>query len=402
MKICILAPEFIPLWGGVGAYIIELVRHLPKKNEIHIITPYRKPIENIVSGQNNDDNVSLGKNITIHYLSSANDTFFYNAHFQFACFKKLPRLIREERFDMIHSHTAQMPDLYLQYRDIGIPTVTTIHSTIKGQFIGIKKAALEFCNKEKSEKFTNLFYPILALAERAYFNNNRYYISVSNWMKTQVLRDFPNLNRNNIFYCPNSVDIDQYSPRLKTTDKKIVLFVGRLVSFKGITSLIQAMPKIIVQHPDALFVFIGPGDFKPYSKMLHNLRIAEKNYVFIGHRNKSELIPFFQNASVLVIPSFYENLPTTMLEAMACGVPCVASNVGAIPEVITDGYNGLLVNPGSIDHLSISVCKILHDMNERKSIGLAARETICDKYDWKKNALKINNLYEAIISKNSE
>ncbi len=134
MKICMLAPEFPPVWGGVGTYTFELTRHLPKNVEIHVLTPRRESFGKqkvLPNGINQLEH--LGNNVYIHYISEAHDSFMYNAEFQIACLRKAPKIIKEEKIDVIHSHQAHMPDLLLMLRKLPANIVTTVHTTIKFQ-----------------------------------------------------------------------------------------------------------------------------------------------------------------------------------------------------------------------------------------------------------------------------
>ena len=99
-----LAPEFLPVWGGVGTYIVELLKHLPKDIEVHVVTPVRRGMgKQRVSSHSFDFSKHFGSNIHIHFLGAAQDTFFYNGEFQSLCSLYVPKLIKDERIDLIHS-----------------------------------------------------------------------------------------------------------------------------------------------------------------------------------------------------------------------------------------------------------------------------------------------------------
>ena len=252
-----LAPEFLPICGGVGTYIVELVRHLPRNTEIHVLTPYRTGVANSnISSSDYDFSQYFGSNVRVHLLSTASDMFVYNSFFQYACLKFVPKLIRDEKIDLIHSHTAHMPDLLLQFKRIGIPTVTTIHTTIEGQWTGTKGSGLAFSNLDSSEKLVHFTYPFLRIAEIMYFLKVRHYITVSYWMREQAIKKFPQLG-NSIRVIHNAVDTVQFSPGKKTFERKVVLFTGRLVGAKGISYLVEAIPRVLRRFPETLFLFIG-------------------------------------------------------------------------------------------------------------------------------------------------
>ena len=401
MKICMLAPDFLPVWGGVGTYIVELVRHLPKDIEVHVVTPFRIGFgKEKISTSDCDFSRYFGSNVHVHFVCKADDTFFYNAKFQYACLRYVPKLVKEERIDLIHSHTAHMPDLLLQFKRLNIPTVTTIHTTIQGQRHGTKSSGMRFWDLEFSEKLTYLTYPFLRLTEIIYFSKERYYITVSKWMKEQIMKQYPKIDPSSISVIYNSVDAEKFSPSRSKSflDKDIVLFTGRLIAAKGIKYLVEAIPKVLRENPNTLFVFIGPGNSLPYRRRLKELGVPEKNLMFVGYlKESSDLVEYYRASSVFVAPTLYENLPIRVLEAMACGVPVIASNVCAIPEVIDNGVNGILIQPGSIDELADAICCLLEDPSLRWKMGNNARKAVLEKFNWKVNAIKTVKVYQQIL-----
>ncbi len=141
MKICMLAPDFLPTWSGVGTYTVELIKNLDQNIEVHLVTLVRKGYgDKNVSTLNYNFSEYFGSNVHIHFVGIANDTFLYNARFQYDCLRFVPKLVKEEKLDLIHSHSAHMPDLLLRLRKSRIPTLTTVHTTIKGQREGTKSS----------------------------------------------------------------------------------------------------------------------------------------------------------------------------------------------------------------------------------------------------------------------
>jgi glycosyltransferase involved in cell wall biosynthesis len=400
MKICMLAPEFLPVWGGVGTYIVELVRHLPSSIEVHVVTPMRSGLgEEKVSTSDFDFSRYFGSNVNIHFVSRASDTFFYNANFQYACLKHVPKIVKEEKIDLVHSHTAHMPDLLLQFKKLKIPFVTTIHTTIRGQREGTKSSGMGFAGLEFSEKITYLTYPFLSLAETIYFSRKRYYITVSRWMRKQIMREFPRIEPSSISVIHNAVDTERFSPtKIQPSRRSIVLFTGRLIAAKGVNCLVDAIPRVIHSYPEVFFIFIGTGNSLIYQKRLSEMGIREKNFMFVGYlKEANDLVAYYRAASVYVAPSLYENLPIRVLEAMACGVPVVASNICAIPEAVDSNVNGILISPNSSKELADAICCLLGDARLRKRIGANARKTVLDRFDWGVSASKTVMTYKQIL-----
>lgn len=401
IKLCIIAPEFLPVWGGVGTYIVQLIRHLPKDIEVHVVTPMREGFgEEKVSTSDYDFSEYFGDNIHIHFICKANDTFIYNFSFQFACLKHVPKLIKKENIDLIHiGH--HMAGLLLELKGLNIPAVTTIHNTIKLQRDGTKMSGMKFWDLEFNEKATYLTYPFLRLAEIIYFSRARYYITVSEWMKHQLRKQYPKMNHSPISVVHNSVDTKLFSPRIKRKplEGNLVLFTGRVIAAKGIKYLVEAIPEVLREYPNTFFMFIGAGNSLPYRRQLKDMGIPKRNFAFLGYlKERSELIKYYRACSVYATPTtLWENLPIRVLEAMACGAPVVASNVCAIPEAIDSGVNGVLIPPSSVDQLANAICCLLGDSNLRRKIGDNARKTVLEKFDCDVNAIRTAEVYQQIL-----
>lgn len=404
MKIAMLAPEFLPVWGGVGTYVVELARHFPKDVEIHIITPFRKKIGTAKSSSSDYDFERIfGDNVHIHFLSTASDTFIYNAKFQIAILRKLKQVISHHGIDIVHSNAGHMPDLFINPTKLGVPIVTTIHSTLLSQLGVIKQADFKFSQLEFSEQMTLLLGPVLTYSERLYYNTMRRYITVSKWSKKQVVNE-KNLEPYSIRVIHNGIDPSRFNPwrkkeakshfpKLVDIDAPKVLYLSRLVGKKGVDILMRAIPKIL-KSTDAHFIFAGPGKDSYFKK--YNL--SNKRYTFLGYVDHELTPSLYALADIFVLPSFYENFPISVLEAMASEIAVVATNVGGIPEMITPGYNGVLIPPKDIDSLANALIMLIENDHLRKKMGRNARKTVLRKFTWEKTAKLTVEYYEEILS----
>lgn len=399
MKICMLAPEFLPVWGGVGTYIVELVKNLSPNIEIHVVTPIRKGYgSKNVSTLNYNFSKYFGSNVHVHLVGTANDTFLYNARFQYECFRFVPKLVKEEGLDLIHSHSAQMPDLILKLRKSRIPTLTTVHSTIRGQREGIRASKTVFFNLEFSEKMTLLTYPFLHLADNFYFRLRTSCITPSKWMKEYLLADHPSLEKN-IFVVPHGVNTNLFTPSFKKLSGKsnIILFVGRLIALKGIFHLIRAIPLVLKNHPNTLFVFIGPGNKNSFIEELGKCGVNKKNTLFLGYVDQASLAKWFAMSDIYVLPSLMESFSFTLLEAMSCGLPAIVSNVGGPSEIIENNVSGILIKPGSVKAIAKAITFLLDNPDLRKSFGYNARKAAERRYSWNETALKTSLVYKEVV-----
>jgi glycosyltransferase involved in cell wall biosynthesis len=123
----------------------------------------------------------------------------------------------------------------------------------------------------------------------------------------------------------------------------------------------------------------------------------QKHILFLGHVTREKLVQLYQNATVHVVPSHYEGLPTVLLEAMSSGIPVVATNVGGNSEVISSGVNGLLIPPKSPENMAKAISRLLDEQALRERIGRAARKTIEEHYTWDKIAENVTESYEHML-----
>jgi glycosyltransferase involved in cell wall biosynthesis len=141
--------------------------------------------------------------------------------------------------------------------------------------------------------------------------------------------------------------------------------VGNFTAKKAQGDLLLATAELALQHAELTLVLVGSGPLEATLRSQVEALGLERNVIFTGMRDDVyELLPAFD---VFVLSSRFEGLPISLLEAMAAGVPPVATRVGGIPEVIVDGVSGLLVEAGAPDQLTKSVAEVLDDA------GLAAR-----------------------------
>lgn len=148
-----------------------------------------------------------------------------------------------------------------------------------------------------------------------------------------------------------------------------ILFVGRLIPLKNMEAVIDVVAKI----PQARLVIVGDGDLRPALSARAAAFGLSNRVHFTGRLSQAQVWDLLQNfAEVLVLNSIHETFPHILLEAALCAVPAVATHVGGIPEIITDGQTGLLIPPDSPERLLESLCKLHSDGALRERLGSQA------------------------------
>ncbi len=167
--------------------------------------------------------------------------------------------------------------------------------------------------------------------------------------------------------------------------KTIVGYTGNLIPRKGLEPLVRAAAKLLPSRPDLAFVALGRtpvGQAEDwganYQALATELGIADR-FLFPGF--VSDVRSAVADFDVLALPSFQEPFGRSIIEAMALSVPVVASDVGGIPEIITDGRDGLLAAPGDVDDLARALARIVDDASLRMSIAKAGRARVEEAFD---------------------
>jgi glycosyltransferase involved in cell wall biosynthesis len=196
----------------------------------------------------------------------------------------------------------------------------------------------------------------------------------------------------------NGVNPEEFSPVETEPEQPYLLYVGRLGHRKGVEDLIDAAENVLSTHEIRLKV-VGKGPLREKLTEMTRERGIHDRVDFLGHVDRDRLVELYQRATVHVIPSHYEGLPTVLLEAMACGRPVVATAVSGSLDVIEDGSNGVLVPARSPDRLATAVSELLDDPDRRDRLGHAARETVLAEYTWEAIADEYERLYREAIGR---
>lgn len=201
----------------------------------------------------------------------------------------------------------------------------------------------------------------------------------------------------------NGLDPDDFSdmpPRRSSAPT--VLFVGGLEPRKGLEHLILAMELVARSHPDARLNIIAKGGFRGvddpewFETLSERAGVADMTSL-MGSVSQEELMQLYSDCDLLALPSRNEGWGLSLMEAMACGKPVVATAVGGIPELVTDDVEGLLVPPGDVRGLADAVSRLLGDPGLRERMGRAGRERV-KAFTWNASARKTMREYERALS----
>jgi glycosyltransferase involved in cell wall biosynthesis len=191
-------------------------------------------------------------------------------------------------------------------------------------------------------------------------------IAPSKFMGTVIQCDFPHVPIVQIY---NGAPLLPHQP-LQLRDQPRLLFVGRLVAVKGADHLVRAMAQVRQVLPAVKLRIVGDGEQRPVLETLIRELQLGANVELAGWVKPEAIGQEFAASDVLVIPSVWpENLPTVAIEALSSGRPIVGTNTGGIPELIDDGRNGFIVEPGDAAGLATALLALLTDRKKLQQAG---------------------------------
>jgi N-acetyl-alpha-D-glucosaminyl L-malate synthase BshA len=371
MKIIFLVPAFPPkVIGGTEIATYHLAKYLTiRDEEVHIITYV----------DIKDSEESEKEKFHIHSIKLINIPFFGILLFWI----KVLFILKKIKPDVIHAQNIDMGvGGFLAKLFFNTPYI------VYGRGVEVYSPWL----------FKNTI-------SRIIFKNASEVIALTEDMKQKMNKIY----KRNIIVIPNGLDIRKFSNWSKdkiraqmniTNDEKIIIFVGRLHSVKGVEYLVEAMKYITQKNEKARLIIVGDGPEREKLETLVKKLDINRNVLFIGRISNEDIPKYMIMSDVLVLPSLQEGFPNTLLEAMASGLPIIATNVGGIPEIIKNGENGFLVEPKNSEAIAEKVLCFLENNELRKMVIEKNIETV-KRYRWEDITEKLEEKYKRILKNSS-
>lgn len=363
MKILQVSDSYYPDPGGVS----EVLHHLSKAlrnlgHKVHILTSGHPGVQ-----KKEKEVTRLGSRITFYANKSE-----VNWTFSPMLPLKVKNFIQNNSFDVINTHGPFAPNL---------PLLALIYSNALN--IATFHTAFSGFNYYKLAKF--LFTGISRKIDGS--------ICVSRKALKEVYPHFP---KGNYKIIPNGVDTKRFTPKGKKlqefSDKKIILFLGRLDPRKGLPVMIRALPLIKEKIPEAILIVAGKG--APPENIPQKLR----KYIIFKGMISNEMVPvYYRSADIYCSPALSgETFGIVLLEAMACGTPTIASDIDGYREVIPD--KEMLFQKGNPKALAEKAISLLRNKTKRRKIKKAGIKT-AKEYDWSNIAKETESLYKTLLKK---
>ena len=372
MKIALVSPYDYPYPGGVTEHIAALDKHFRALGHD----------TRIIAASTTDEDV-LGEHV-IKVSAAVSPLPFSGSTARITLspqvYRRVKKILRDERFDVVHVHEPTAPVL-------PIFVLRHSHALNVGTFHAYRES--------------NVVYEYMRPLLQRVFNRLDGRIFVSEVVREYITQYFPG----DYTIIPNGIDCARFaSPDIEPIEKfddgrPNILFVGRLEKRKGFRHLIRAYPHIKEEVPDARLIVVGAFSDEEKAPFLRYARAHKVRGVhFVGYISPEELPRYYRTATVFCAPSTgFESFGIILLEAMAAGLPIVASDIAGYRTVLQNGVEGILVPPMDDHAIARSIVQLLHDPARRAAMS-ACGKTKAAQYDWSIIAKRVLAYYDELIA----
>ncbi len=383
--IYLLSPELQLISNGnsghASSWITNLSNELSKRTdlELHIITfaakvPYS---QNIIK-----DRISFHViKYAIPFTNKGSSLFLMNRLTLFKGFiTEALAILNRIKPHLVHAHGTESAFALAAYKS-NLPNIISIQGII-AEYYDYEKSLVFFLQKY-IEKFT--------------IKKNLNFGCRTSWDKSFVLRNNPYAN---IYYMPEALNSCFFQQQWRHHDEESLLFVGSLCKRKGIEVLLKALQHVKKEIPNVILKAVGSGNqrYVSYLEKLVKEYDIQKNVIWLGNQRSEEIARHLKKSTLFVLPTFIDNSPNSLAEAMVVGTPSIASNVGGIPSMIENDLTGILVEPNQPENLAESIIALLKDYNKQNLISKNARKVARERHLPEKVADITLDVYRKIIS----
>ncbi len=399
MKICFISNLYQPyLIGGAEKYVEEIAGHLSKENEVVIITT--KPYDGLNSlkpSVETQDKLKIYRFFPInvyhtYYAKKTNNLIKpfwhlidqWNPHSYFV----VKNILKREMPDVVHTHNLGGLSLSTFYtvKSLDLPLVHTIHDySLLCPNAMLLHSSGRICKHPKypckvycclKRKFTD-YKPDMVSAPSQFVLDRH--------IKTRFFENSKTLK------LPLGIELDdtKINKDYETID---ILYVGQLAKHKGIPILIEAFKK--VKTKNVRLCIIGKG---PNMEWFEKLSEGDERIKFYGFISESKLREHYEQANITVVPSiWYDNSPMVIYESFRRGTPVIGSRIGGIPELIEEGYNGFLFEPGNTEQLKTILAGLSEDSAKLEELSINAFNS-AKNYEIGRHIKKLTEIYKGLI-----
>ena len=353
--------------GGVYTHVVDLVKGMNVKSLV-------------VTGNTKKSGYQTEEGVTFFHIPAIFSPWMIYFINPAGSYRKVIHVLKENHINLVHFHNPLFTFSNKIIKKHDYPLVMTAHYVIdlKGNraIAAIYKAVIKLTTQWIAKN-----------VDRIICVNHDYLQIFTSW----------GVDRKKLVFIPNGVNTDRFCPgessiKVQYNDQKLIIFFGRLHYQKNVDLLIQSFSHL--KSKNVKLIIIGDG---PDSDRLRKMSQGNKDIIMTGRVSDDMLLEYLRAADLMVLPSRGETASLTMMEAMACGIPVIASNVGNAKEMLGEG-RGVLFEKYTEEELAEKCDMILEDSKHAKEIGKKAMIFVHKYYSLKNTCQKTEALYNEIMT----
>jgi len=378
-KILFISSNYPPRIGGPATTVPQVAKALSKEFDISVIAFREKGVPSYEKTE-----FELFRSPSFYGFGFSNPLSVAIRTLQMSLYARWVLGKRNARIIHAHdTHISAISALFCKYTSFGKKVFVKYAGDLVLEYSGLSESE----GTSIEEIFARPTFKqriLLGIQKRIFRMADK--LHVQNEYQAQILQKHYNIPRADIVVIPNPIELSFGESGAKKQGQEI-LMVSRIVPWKGHEIMLRAMPIIIKNKNSCRLTIVGDGEKKyvlKLQKLCRELGIG-KNVSFAGKIPHQKLSPYYKKARVFIQPSLYEPFGITVIEALAHGIPVVASDTGGLPEIVKEGKTGFIFRAGNIEELARKTVRAFDfaptKAEIRKTIGKFSLETIAKEYE---------------------
>ncbi|MEH6515687.1 MAG: glycosyltransferase family 4 protein [Halioglobus sp.] len=405
LRIALLGYRSAPFGGGQGVYLNYLSKALVDAgHSVDVISgppyPHLDARVRLIELPSMDLFENGLGSLRLHHLRSMSNIIEWSSKLTggfaepYTFGRRALKYLRRHRqdYDLIHDNQSLSYGM-LQLQREGFPLVTTVHHPVTSDL----RIALGAAPRWHQRLLIRRWHSFLGMQKKV-VKQLRNVVTVSDCSRQDIARDF-GLQPAGISLVYNGIDTETFRPlpQVQRLPMRLMATASADAPLKGVRYLLRAYAKLLQQFPELELLMVSkPQPGGRTERLVAKLGLTDK-VKFVSGISTQEMVHYYAQASIAIVPSVYEGFGLPAGEAMACGVPVVSTNGGALPEVV--GEAGVIVPAKSVDALADAIGDLLADEQRRAELSVAGRQRILEKFSWQVCAAEMVNYYRLVLAR---
>ncbi|MFT5482430.1 MAG: glycosyltransferase involved in cell wall biosynthesis [Halieaceae bacterium] len=404
LKICLLGYRSSPTSGGQGVYLSYLSKALVDAgHSVDVVSGPPYPMLDERVGLITLPSLDLFENglssLRPHHLLSLTNIMEWLSKLTggfaepYTFGRRAVKFLRKHGgdYDLIHDNQSLSYGM-LQLQSMGLPLVTTLHHPITSDL----RIALKHAGNAWHRLLIRRWHSFLIMQKRV-VKQLHHIVTVSEQSRQDIARDF-GIQPAGISLVYNGIDTETFRPLpgVARLPLRLMATASADQPLKGLSYLLRAVALLRQDYPTLELLLVGKARPGGHTERLIDRLDIKDAIIFVSRISTEDMVKYYAEATIAVVPSVYEGFGLPAGEAMACGVPVVSTNGGALPEVVGDA--GIQVPVRDAEAIAVAVKQLLENAALRESYAQAGRQRILDKFCWQVAARQMVAYYREVLS----